>query len=411
MTRRAVDALVIGGGAIGAACAFELARRGAQVTLIEREAAVGLGCSYGNAGLVGAGLALPLATPQALREGVRSVFKSDAPFHLRPAPSLIPWLARFTLAASPGRHRIAAAALAPLGVTSFRMHLEYAQAGVETGLENRGALLTWEDEAVFESGIAELHAAGASPTVFRGREARQVEPSLSQAVAGAAFTEDVAHTDSRTWTQGVVQAAVDAGATVRSGVTVNGLVAGPDGVRAVETSDGLLGAGTFVLAAGAWTGALTRPLGIPLPMQAGKGYHVDLDLGDLEPRMPIYMQEAHVVATPLGRCLRLAGTLELTGLDTRINIRRTDAILHAAARTLTGVGGRQVQELWAGLRPCAADGLPVIGAPVRFPNLLLATGHAMIGLALAPVTGRLIAELASGEAPVHPLAAFSPNRF
>ncbi len=125
------------------------------------------------------------------------------------------------------------------------------------------------------------------------------------------------------------------------------------------------------------------------------------------------MQEGRTrtIATPLDGRLRLAGTLELAGLDLSISRVRVEAIRRAAARVLSNQAGRRVLDVWSGLRPCTPDGLPVIGRPARVPGLVLATGHAMKGLSLAPITARLVAELVTGERPSHDLAPFSPDRF
>ncbi|MEP7105369.1 MAG: FAD-dependent oxidoreductase, partial [Chloroflexota bacterium] len=350
--------MVVGGGAVGVACAYELARRGARVTLLESEPELGLGCSYGNAGLVGSEVATPLATPTALREGMRWLFAPDAPFHAPLRPRLLPWMLRFALASRRSRSAAAARALLPLGRDSYRMHLEYAAAGLEVGLRQRGALLTWETERGFAAG-GPAHAQ--EGTLLSGDEARRAAPGLAPRIAGAVYVDAVAHCDSLLWTRGVGAAAAGLGAELAPGTAVRGLLVEGGRVSGVETEAGPLRAGVVVLAAGVWSRALLRPLGISLPLEAGKGYHVDVDTAAGDPSLPVYMQESHVVATPLGRCLRLAGTLELSGLDASISTRRSDAVAAAAARTLPGIGGRRRQEVWAGLRPCTADGIPVIG--------------------------------------------------
>jgi D-amino-acid dehydrogenase len=407
---RSADVVVVGGGAVGVACAYELARRGAAVALLEREPEPGRGCSSGNAGLLGSRLALPLASPQALHEGLHSLLDREASFHLRPSPSLLPWLLRFAVACRGSRYRRAAAALAPLGEESFRMHVDYERR-LQLGVVQRGAMLTWEGEAELATGVRALREAGTRVTVLKGEEARRVEPALHPTVAGAVVLEDVAHTESGAWTRGLAAAAADCGAAIHTGVNVHRLSARRGRIDGVETSVGAFNAGAVVLAGGVWSGSLLRPLGVPLPMQAGKGYHVDLAPAGGRPNLPVYMQEAHVVATPFPDRLRLAGTLELAGLESSVDRRRTAAILRAAARSLAGLAGRPVLDLWAGLRPCTSDGLPVLGASRRCRNLFLATGHAMIGLALAPVSGRAIADLVSGRPPPFDLAAFSPDRF
>ncbi len=180
---------------------------------------------------------------------------------------------------------------------------------------------------------------------------------------------------------------------------------------AIETRDGALRPETVVLAAGAWSGALAKTAGVYLPLEGGKGYHVDLEGADGDPRIPTWLQESWAIATPLPGRLRLAGTLELAGLDLSIDTRRADAVRKGGERGLRGLTGRPVIDIWAGLRPCTPDGLPVIGRPRGLPGLVLATGHAMKGVSLAPVTAKLVAELVAGETPSHDLAPFRPDRF
>src|SRR5207247_5985129 len=160
-----------------------------------------------------------------------------------------------------------------------------------------------------------------------------------------------------------------------------------------------------VVAAGVWSGRLAD-----VPVTGGKGYHVDLSPTDGDPHVPVLMQEGRFALTPLEGRLRVAGMLEIAGLDDRPNPIRVEAMRRAATRVL-GHDGRAVLDVWTGLRPCAPDGLPVIGRPSAHPRLVLATGHAMKGLSLAPVTGRLVAELVTGDPPSHDLAPFSPDRF
>jgi D-amino-acid dehydrogenase len=182
-------------------------------------------------------------------------------------------------------------------------------------------------------------------------------------------------------------------------------------VEVLETALGDVRPGEVVVASGAWTAGVARRVGIPLPVEGGKGYHVDLEGAATDPVIPVYLQEARVIATPFRDRLRLAGTLQLTGLDMRVDGVRVGATLNAGVRALRGIDATRVKEVWRGIRPCTPDGLPVIGRSERLENVVFATGHAMKGLHLAPVTGRLVAEVVAGEEPERDLAPFSPDRF
>lgn len=407
------DVLVVGGGAIGVTSALELARRGARVTLLERGSQLAAGCSAGNAGLICPSHAYPLAGPAALRSGVRWMLRRDSPLYVRPRPTILPWLARFAAASTPARADAGMRLIRSLGLASLELHAELAAAGIDTGFTRRGVLNVFETEAGFATGRheAELHAgAGLRSECVDPDMARAIEPALVGSLAGAVLYSDEAHCDPERFVSAVGEAAAEAGAKIRLGVEVLSLRR--DGPRAtvVDTTVGPVGAGTVVVAAGAWTPAVVRELGIFVPVEGGKGYHVDLEAENGDPELPVFLQEARVIATPLPGRLRIAGTLELSGLDLGVDRVRLEAILRASRRVLR-VEGRRVVGIWRGLRPCAPDGLPIVGRPPGHDTVVLATGHAMMGLTLAPVTGQLVAETVAGEKPSHDVSALRPERF
>jgi D-amino-acid dehydrogenase len=413
---RSPDVLVIGAGAVGAAVAYEVAREGASTVLVEAGPHVAAGCSAGNAGLVCPSHSAPLANPKAVRDGIRWMFDSTSPFYLRPRPAVLPWLSRFLMAAKPRRAAAATKVLLDLTTASLYLHREYVQAGVPTGYETRGILDIFEDEATFAAAQAKVAAAadrlvGLTAQPMSGDEAREMTPSLSQAVVGAMFFGQEGHCDGRQFVEAVAGAAAAAGAEVHVSQPVRRLrhVAGK--VTSVDVGNETYTPGTVVLAAGAWSRALAKEVGLRIPIEAGKGYHIDIEPSTADPELPVFMTEARVIATPLAGRLRLSGTLELAGLDTTINAKRAQAVRVAVERVLPHVEGRTSIDTWSGLRPCAPDGLPVIGRSHRLSNLVVATGHAMMGLAMAPITGRLIAELLDDQPTRLDLAPLSPDRF
>jgi D-amino-acid dehydrogenase len=141
-------------------------------------------------------------------------------------------------------------------------------------------------------------------------------------------------------------------------------------------------------------------------------YHLEVVAGDArQPRLPMFLEEARVTATPLAGRLRLTGTLDLSGLDLRVDPVRLEAIGRAARRVLRLGAQERAPRVWRGLRPCAPDGLPIVGPADGIANLYLATGHAMLGIALAPVTGEIVADLVTGAASRHEIDCFAPSRF
>ncbi len=408
------DAVVIGGGAIGTAAALELAERGASVTLLERGGDLGWGCSAGNAGLICPSHAAPLASPAALRDGLRWMGKADSPFYLRPRASVLPWLARFVSAATPSRAAASALVIRELSTMSLGLHADLAGRGLDTGLERRGVLNVYGTEPAFAAARREAEEAtrfGLRPEVFEGGLARELEPALGGTPAGVVYYPDDAHCEPLGFVKAVGAAAADAGVRIRTRVEALGLRRRNGRIDAVVTTSGDVRAGLVVLAAGAWSPGLARGVGLPLPVEGGKGYHVDLEPGPGDPRIPLWFQETRVIATPLRGRLRLAGTLELAGLDLGVDPRRVNAVLRAGRAGVAGLADRAVVEVWRGLRPCSPDGLPIVGRSERLENLVLATGHGMMGLTLAPITARLVGEIVSGTPPSVPLEPLSPDRF
>jgi D-amino-acid dehydrogenase len=197
----------------------------------------------------------------------------------------------------------------------------------------------------------------------------------------------------------------------RTGVEVIGVRRRHDRVTELVTTEGTVRPGVVVIAAGAHSARLARELDVVLPLEGGKGYHVELDPRPRDPQVPVWLHEQRVVLTPMPGRLRVAGTLELSGLDDTVDERRVASILAAARQGVDHVDDRRVRRVWRGLRPCSPDGLPILGWAPGVRNALVATGHGMWGLQLAPVTGRIVAELLGPGGGDRDLRPVSPSRF
>lgn len=408
------DLLVVGGGAIGVATAYELATAGARVTLLERGDTLASGCSYGNTGLIRTSHTSPLATPAAVRQALRWSLSQTGPFHVRPRPAVLPWLLRFMAASRPSRAAAATDLLRSLSISGLRLHAEYARTGIDTGFRANGILDVFTTERGFRDGLAESRrhaAAGQQNQVLQADALRQTAPMLSRELVGGIYYPGDANCDPLRFVSNVGAAAQQRGVTVHTNTEVFGFGLVGNRITSVRTNQGDLHPETVVLAAGAWTPRLARQIGVFVPLEGAKGYHVDLQrtLGD--PHLPIFIKEARVIATPLDAALRFGGTLELGGLDLRINAVRVEAIKRAAYRTFDHTRAAPVTEIWSGLRPCAPDGLPIIGWAPGLDNLILATGHGMSGLQLSTVTGRLVTELVFRLPLSHDLQLMRPDRF
>jgi D-amino-acid dehydrogenase len=406
------DVAVVGGGAVGVCIALELARRGASVTVLERGPELAWGCSAGNAGIVGSSHVVPLADPAAVRDGIRWMTRPDSPFFMRPRPRVLPWLLRFTAAANPAQVKRHLAVLQELASHSAALHARLHAAGLETGYRRRGLLNVYQSERAFaRARDALMRYDGAGCRVVTDGLPSELASALTSEMAGAILDPHEAHCDPRQFVESVGALAADEGVEVRTGVEVLGVRRRGTRIDSLWTTAGDLVADELVVAAGVWSAGLARRLGVRLPLEGGKGYHVDVEARHGDPELPVWLHESRVVITPLDGRLRLAGTLELTGTDRDVDGRRVDAILTAARQAMPGFGSRRTLETWRGLRPCTPDGLPVIGRVPDLENAVLATGHGMWGLQLAPVTGRLVSAVVAGTEPEHDLDPLRPERF
>jgi len=184
-------------------------------------------------------------------------------------------------------------------------------------------------------------------------------------------------------------------------------------ITAARTTAGELEADEFVVCGGSWSPLLSRQLGLKLPMQAGKGYSMTLPKPRQLPQICAIFTEARIAVTPMGGALRFGGTMEIAGLNEAINPARVRGILKSIPRYYPEFTTQDFDgiEPWRGLRPCSPDGMPYVGRTARCPNLILATGHAMMGLSLGPITGRLVAEIVSDEKPGFDLTLLDPDRY
>jgi D-amino-acid dehydrogenase len=414
-----IEILVVGGGPVGACAALSLARAGAAVTLMEKEADVCPPTSgaHANCGLLVPSDVAPLATPGALGRGLRWLLDSSSPFYVAPRPSaaLLRWLWLFRGAATPAKARAAAPVLRELHVESAKLHDELAaEHGDRWLFHHDGIVQAYEAPAAMAEAAAEADVArglGVRADVLTAAAVHARFPGMKGTVAGGiSFPED-GHLDPLLFTRAVAGLAEAAGAHVLRGTEAISLQPSGGSAVSVATTRGEIVASQVVLAAGAWTPALTRGLGLALPIEPAKGYSVDIDRPTGFPELPLYLGDAHCVLTPLGDGLRLGSTLELAGWDMTIRRKRVASLRRAGERVMGIPADGPVRQIWRGPRPVTPDGLPVIGRVPRRENVILATGHCMLGLSLGPVTGRLVAELAGGAAPSLDLSPLSAARF
>jgi D-amino-acid dehydrogenase len=416
MKERQVDVLVIGGGVVGVCTAHFLSARGRRVTVIEK-GEVCSGSSYGNAGLVVPSHSVPLAEPGVIAQGMRWMFDPESPFYIqwRWDREFLSWLWRFRRACSQQHVERATPLLRDLHLESLRLYRELAQ-GLDFGFGQRGRMLVCRSEEGLEKIAQEarhMQEIGLEAEVLDAEGVRRRMPEVRLDCAGGAFYAQDAHLDPARFVRGLAAQVEKQGAQIWTDTEVLGFAREGKRIKAVETTRGDFAPSEVVLAGGSWSGELGRELGMRLPIQAAKGYSVTVARPSPCPEVPFMLTEARVAITPLGDKLRFAGTLELAGMDLSVNRRRVAAILKAVPRYVPEWDPAQFElgEIWRGLRPCTPDGLPILGRAPGWDNLTVAAGHAMVGLSLGPVTGRLAAALVCREETDFDLSLLAVGRF
>jgi D-amino-acid dehydrogenase len=416
-----VEVLVVGGGIIGASCAYYLSNDGKQVTLIEREASIcPVGASsYANAGLVMPSSPSPLPSPGVLGQGFKWLFDSSSPLYIkpRPSPALARWLVRFVAASRESRMRRGMPVLRALGAEGLKAFDQLDALGtLDAGYHHTGILslyLTQERLQGAAAGAAQLEDEfGVKTEILDAAAVHERVPACLSEVVGGAFTAEDGHVEPCKLTRELARLAAEQGATVLTATEALGFRREGRRVTGVMTTRGMLQPETVVLAAGVWSGQLAHSLRLSLPLQPAKGYSITVQRPEGVPDdMALYLPEGHVCVTPFGDDLRFAGTLEFSGMNDRVLTNRLAGIREGAGRFFAGVEKAVPLALWRGLRPMTPDGLPIIGRTAAHDNLVVATGHNMNGIMYGPITGRLVAEIVGGRRPSVDLGSLCAERF
>jgi D-amino-acid dehydrogenase len=375
------------------------------VTVIEKDD-ICAGSSYGNVGWIANGHAIPLAAPGVLTQGLKWLLDPGSPLYIKPRldPALWRWLWQFQAACTETRMMQGIPVLLALSrASSDLFRVLVTSEGLDCGYERKGLLHLFTRENAFQKAVKEaalLARFDVSSALLDQAGVRHLEPNVLPIVNRGIYYPNYAHLVPDRFVRELARVAEQRGARFRTGTEVLGLETAGRRVTTVVTTRGSFKADEIVLAAGAWSSILARDLHIRLPMQPAKGYSLTFRRPAGGPRMPLSLIEHKVAVTPMGDLLRFSSTLELAGFDTSINRRRLAATLQAVREMLPGVAGLELLEIWRGFRPTSPDGLPIIGRSPRFHNLILATGHGMLGITFGPVTGKLVAQIIANEPPV-----------
>ncbi len=411
--------LVIGGGVIGVCTAYYAAKRGHAVTVLERNAEDAGGCSFGNAGMIVPSHFVPLAAPGAVALGIKWMRNPESPFYIKPRLDwdLMQWGFKFWRASTARHVAETAPVLRDLHFGSRALFEELSDLTRNGfGLEKRGLLMLCKtNHALDEEARAAAHAQqlGVPAEVLDAKQTAALDPDVRMDIAGSVYFPKDCHLTPHKFMAALKRLATEAGVRFSYSTTVTRWKTKSREVTGVDTSNGKLEADEYVLCGGSWSPQVARDLALNIPMQAGKGYSLTLTQPRQLPKICSIFTEARIAVTPMGNTLRFGGTMEIAGLNEEINPVRVQGIIKAVpnyypdfrVEDFTGI------QPWRGLRPCSPDGLPYLGRTGKYRNLCVATGHAMMGLSLGPISGKILAQIMSDERPSIDLGLLNPDRY
>jgi D-amino-acid dehydrogenase len=408
--------IVVGGGVAGLCTAYYLAKRGVEVTVLESNR-VGSGASAGNGGWLCPAQAGPLPEPGLTPMGMRALLNRDSALYFKPSKlaELSPWLVRFWSYCNSRAYRHGLESLARLGARVFDLVDAMVEEGVKFELHRQGMLMASRNLDQLQEELTKLQPMREfgyelPDEILVDEELRQVEPALAPAVRAGFLVRQHWHVRPETFNEGVADAARGLGVEIVEAAEVVDFVVKDSRVAVLRTAAGDREADSVVLAAGSWTPQVAARLGVKVPVQAGKGYSFLVE-PSVMPQHAILLADVHVGCTPFGEGMRIGGTMEFSGVNLHLDRRRIDATIAGARDSFVEWAKPGVRSEWAGLRPIAPDGLPVLGRAAPYENVFIATGYSMQGMTLGPPAGEAMADyVATGERP-GVLEPFGLDRF
>ena len=408
--------LVAGGGIIGAACAYYLSETGEKVTIID-QAEFGSQCSLHNCGYVCPSHVLPLTEPGAVWGTLKGMFKPNSPFSVkfRPDWRLADWFLRFALRCNEKDMMKGARGLYPLLQSSMKLYREMLnKERIECEWQDKGLFYVYKDEQTFDSygktNDMLTEKFGETAVRVEGKDLCDMEPALKDGLAGGWHYTHDAHLRSDLLMSGLKKNLLRKGVRILENHALTGLKEIEGGVAA-QTSGGEIKGKRLVLSTGALTPKLAKIVGWRAPIEPGKGYSITMKRPGVCPNIPLIFPETRVAVTPFADGYRLGSTMEFSGYDDSINPKRLNLLRSGVEEYLKEPYGEPVTNTWYGWRPMTYDSLPIIGPCPGNPKVTLATGHNMLGLSLAPATGKLVAEALTGQDSHIEVGPYSPERF
>ncbi len=410
------EIVIIGGGVIGLACAHYLLEKGAEVRIIEKKQ-IGEGASHGNCGLLYFSDVIPLCSPGTVTQEILKTLQGISPLYIPPTLDIqrIAWLVRF--AAKCRSPHMMQTARAKYEILNYSMGLfEPLLALEEMGcdFEKKGFLTVFKDPKKFEGYQKSndlLKPFNLGYKQLGKEETLAMEPALTPDIAGAWHHETDWYLRPELLMAAWRKHLVKKGLIIEEHCQMHDFEIQGRRVTSVRTVKGEFKADAFILATGAWAPQTAAQLKLNLPVQPGKGYSITMERPGICPQVPCVLYEKSMVVTPWKSAYRLGGTMEFSGYSTHLNPKRLGKLLEGAALYMRDPKGFPVIEQWTGLRPMTYDDMPIIDHAPGQENLIIATGHGMLGLTLATGTGKAVSDLVYGKTPEINLQPFGLSRF
>jgi D-amino-acid dehydrogenase len=413
----AKNIVIIGGGIVGLCSAYYLHKEGHQVTIIDK-GDITSGASFVNAGYVTPGHIMPMASPGMILQGIKMMFDSASPFYMKPRldMDLLKWVWYFHKSSTKTKVAKAIPLIQELNQLSSELFSEIKQSGDlgEFQLERKGLLMMYKTEAAYlhEKEVADrARLFGLKVSDLNQAELTQLQPNLQIDAQGAIHYECDSHTTPTEFMPKMVNYLKSQGVAICTNEEVVGIKTDKQQIKTVMTDKHSYTPDELVLAAGSWSEQLSKKLGLALPLQAGKGYRINVER-ETGISIPAILVEAKMAVTPMNGFTRLAGTMEFSGINEIVRKERVLAIANGAKSFYPRleVTPEEIGNAKVGLRPVSPDGLPYIGKSNTIKNLTIATGHAMMGWSMGPITGKLVSEIIDRKKSAMTLDACSPER-
>ncbi|MGB6152875.1 MAG: FAD-dependent oxidoreductase [Pricia sp.] len=409
--------IIIGGGIVGLSSAYFLQKEGHQVTVIDKSD-ITSGASFVNAGYITPSHIIPMASPGKIAQGIKWMFNSASPFYIKPRLNIdfMKWSWYFHKSSTTAKVEKAIPVIKDINIMSRELFRDIKASGDlgDFHLERKGLLMVYKTDEAFEHEMEVAKKAsflGLEVSELNQSQLQAIEPDIKIDAKGAIHYECDGHTSPTELMPKLLAYLKSAGVYIKTNEEVLDLSLVSGKINEVKTSKGTYAADEIILAAGSWSGLLAKKLNITLPLQAGKGYRINVSR-PTGITMPAILMEASMAVTPMREFTRFAGTMEFSGINSTIRKERVLAIANGAKKFYPEleITQEEIDDAQTGMRPVSPDGLPYIGKSKNIKNLTFATGHAMMGWSLGPATGKLVSEIIDGKKTAMDISAFAPGR-